>query len=85
MENAKVYQINRNLISTSHAEPMVSMISSPAKPKLLDQVRHAIRTRHYSYLTEKAYVGWIKRFIFFHKNAIRRRWLKQRLHSSSPV
>ncbi|HEY3303007.1 MAG TPA: phage integrase N-terminal SAM-like domain-containing protein, partial [Candidatus Binatia bacterium] len=25
-----------------------------------------IRTRHYSYMTEKAYVGWIKRFIFFH-------------------
>jgi integron integrase len=36
------------------------------KPKLLDQVRHAIRTRHYSYRTEKAYVHWIKRFIFFH-------------------
>jgi integron integrase len=36
------------------------------KPKLLDQVRQAIRTRHYSYMTEKAYVGWIKRFIFFH-------------------
>ena len=38
----------------------------PAKPKLLDQVRQVIRTRHYSYHTEKAYVGWIKRFIFFH-------------------
>jgi integron integrase len=36
------------------------------KPKLLDQVRDAIRTRHYSYRTEEAYVGWIKRFIFFH-------------------
>jgi integron integrase len=36
------------------------------KPKLLDQVRRAIRTRHYSYRTEKAYVHWIKRFIFFH-------------------
>jgi hypothetical protein len=36
------------------------------KPKLLDQVRQAIRTRHYSYMTEKAYVHWIKRFIFFH-------------------
>jgi integron integrase len=35
-------------------------------PKLLDQVRQAIRTRHYSSLTEKAYVHWIKRFIFFH-------------------
>jgi integron integrase len=36
------------------------------KPKLLDQVRQSIRTRHYSYRTEKAYVHWIKRFIFFH-------------------
>ncbi|MGH7772991.1 MAG: phage integrase N-terminal SAM-like domain-containing protein [Candidatus Binatia bacterium] len=40
--------------------------SIPPKPKLLDQVRQAIRTRHYSYMTEKAYVGWTKRFIFFH-------------------
>ncbi len=29
-------------------------------------MRQAIRTRHYSFKTEKAYVGWIKRFIFFH-------------------
>ena len=36
------------------------------KPKLLDQVRDAIRTRHYSYRTEEAYVGWIRRFILFH-------------------
>ena len=44
-------------------------VSSPPgapKPRLLDQVRLAIRARHYSYKTEKAYVGWIKRFIFFH-------------------
>ncbi len=44
----------------------ISCPLSPAKPKLLDQVRQAIRTRHYSYMTEKAYVGWVKRFIFFH-------------------
>ena len=36
------------------------------RPKLLDQVRDAIRARHYSYRTEEAYVGWIKRLIFFH-------------------
>ena len=36
------------------------------KPKLLDQVREAIRIRHYSVWTEEAYVSWIKRFIFFH-------------------
>ena len=34
-------------------------------PRLLDRVRAAIRVRHFSPLTEKAYVGWIKRFIFF--------------------
>lgn len=37
-----------------------------SKPKLLDQVRTAIRLRHYSLRTEKAYVHWIKRFILFH-------------------
>jgi len=34
--------------------------------KLLDQVRDAIRLKHYSYRTEQAYVGWIKRYICFH-------------------
>jgi hypothetical protein len=29
------------------------------KPRLLDRVREAIRTRHYSGRTEKAYVHWI--------------------------
>lgn len=36
------------------------------KPRLLDQVRHAIRLKNYSYRTEKAYIHWIKRYIFFH-------------------
>jgi len=35
-------------------------------PRLLDQVRAAIRARHYSPRTEAAYVGWIRRFILFH-------------------
>ncbi len=40
--------------------------SMPRDRKLLDQVRDAIRTKHYSYRTEQAYVEWIKRFILFH-------------------
>jgi hypothetical protein len=28
--------------------------------------RDAIRLKHYSYRTEQAYVGWIKRYIYFH-------------------
>jgi len=33
--------------------------------RLLDQVRDAIRRRNYSYRTEKVYVEWIRRFIYF--------------------
>ncbi len=36
------------------------------KPRLLDRVREAIRARQYSRRTEKAYVQWIRRYIFFH-------------------
>jgi integron integrase len=32
----------------------------------LDQVRDAVRVRHYSLRTEQAYVDWIRRFILFH-------------------
>jgi hypothetical protein len=34
-------------------------------PRLLEQVRDAIRRRHYSIRTEETYVHWIKRFIYF--------------------
>jgi len=34
--------------------------------KLLDRMRRVIRSKHYSYRTEKAYVQWARRFIFFH-------------------
>ena len=34
--------------------------------KLLDQVRDAIRLKHYSIRTEHSYVGWVKRFILYH-------------------
>src|SRR6266478_1799858 len=36
------------------------------RPRLLDQVREALRLRHYSRRTESAYVGWIRRYILFH-------------------
>ncbi len=41
-------------------------MDNPPK-KLLDQVREAVRTKHYSSRTEQTYVEWIKRFILFHK------------------
>jgi integron integrase len=35
-------------------------------PKLLEQVRHIIRIKHYSIRTEQAYLQWIKQYILFH-------------------
>ena len=35
------------------------------KPRLLDQVRATIRAKHYRLRTEKTYVHWITRFIYF--------------------
>lgn len=46
-------------------EPSEPFVPS-GKPRLLDQVRQAIRARHYSMRTEEAYVGWIRRYILFH-------------------
>ena len=45
---------------------MIHKSTSPAAPKLLDQVRERLRLKHYSIRTEQAYVEWIKRFILFH-------------------
>ncbi len=39
----------------------------PGRPRLLDQTREAIWSRHYSRRTEQAYCLWIERFIRFHK------------------
>jgi integron integrase len=35
-------------------------------PRLLDQLRTALRVRHYSLRTEETYVQWVRRFIHFH-------------------
>jgi integron integrase len=40
--------------------------TGPAKPRLLDRVRLALRARHGSRRTEKTYVAWIRRYILFH-------------------
>jgi hypothetical protein len=46
--------------------PLADVSTRPGEPRLLDQVRSAIRRRHYSHRTEQAYTHWIKRFIYFH-------------------
>ena len=48
-----------------HPESSTVSQAQSGKPKLLDQVRATIRAKHYSRRTEKTYVHWIKRFIYF--------------------
>ncbi len=45
---------------------VVRSLVGDAKPKLLDQLREALRARHYSRRTEQTYCLWVKRFILFH-------------------
>ncbi|KPK42030.1 MAG: integrase [Phycisphaerae bacterium SG8_4] len=37
------------------------------KPRLLEQLRQALRCRHYSRRTEQTYCQWVKQFIYYHK------------------
>src|SRR5438093_4902150 len=46
--------------------PTALIVPSTPPPRLLDLVRAAVRLRHLSRRAEKAYVGWIRRFILFH-------------------
>jgi len=55
--------------TTGKARPLQVREAPPSPatpPKLLDRVRAAVRSRHYSHRTEQTYVGWIRRFILFH-------------------
>ncbi len=43
------------------------MDTPPPPKKLLDQLRDALRVKHYALSTENSYVDWVERFIRFHK------------------
>jgi len=45
------------------------------KPKLLDRLREALRSRHYSRRTDQTYCHWVKRFIFF-QGLLPNEWVK---------
>jgi integron integrase len=51
----------RSTLSVHETSP-----AEPAKPRLLDRMRAALRSRRYSRRTEDAYVAWVRRYILFH-------------------
>ena len=58
----KVMESTAPLLGTNRsAKPTLGQ-----KPKLMDQLHEALRSRHYSRRTEETYCHWIRRFIFFH-------------------
>ena len=70
MEHSTVRRLtdSRLEVIRSNGRPAAS-ISSPSnapKPRLLDQVRQAVRALHYGDRTEEAYVDWVRRFVLFH-------------------
>jgi integrase len=54
--------------SPSCSPPIVppAMLASSRAPKLLQQMRRALRVHHYSPRTEETYVAWVRRFVRFH-------------------
>jgi len=57
-----------------------SRILVMAKSKLLSDLRAEIRRKNYSYRTEQAYVGWVKRYIKFHHLRHPRKLSEQHLY-----
>ena len=54
-----------SVTETPHSAPAGGTLPVRA-PGLLEVVRDRLRTRHYSLRTERAYLGWIRRFVRFH-------------------
>ena len=57
--------LSEDTLAATHRVREAGPVGAP-KPRLLDRVRETVRARHYSRRTEKAYVHWIRRYIFFH-------------------
>jgi hypothetical protein len=76
METGKIYRLNREQLTASPTAPTASLSSSATKPKLLDQVRQAIRTRHLSLHTEQPMSVGSSALSFSTTSGIRWRWVK---------
>ena len=64
-ESQNVLWALRMALGSQRPDRHMSSVPSGTSPKLLDRLRAAIRARHYSRRTEKAYVGWVRRYILF--------------------
>jgi integron integrase len=63
---SETQQPRSDLPDTLCVSPLNRALAGPKAPKLLDQVREALRVLHRSPRTEEAYVYWIRSLILFH-------------------
>jgi len=47
-------------------DPVPYLPDGARAPRLVDRIREAMRLKRYSRRTEKAYLGWIRRYVLFH-------------------
>ncbi|HXS72655.1 MAG TPA: phage integrase N-terminal SAM-like domain-containing protein, partial [Rhodanobacteraceae bacterium] len=38
-------------------------VAQSRSPRLVDEIRARLRLKHYSFRTEQAYIGWVRRYI----------------------
>ncbi len=65
MRGGMKYAPEAGVVASAESGPGV-VAEIPREPRLLDEVRRHLRLKHYSLRTERAYLGWIRRFILFH-------------------
>jgi integron integrase len=53
-------------VRTDRPRPVDSRSIPAGPPRLLDRLSAELRRRHYSFRTERAYRGWVRRYILFH-------------------
>jgi hypothetical protein len=59
-------------------EGVAGRSSARRVPRLMDEVRRSLRLKHYSWRTEQAYCGWMRRFILRTASDVRVCWAGRR-------
>ena len=59
-------RVSEEKSSSRFSTPPGEAKPAQTQPKLMDRLRLALRSRHYSRRTEQSYCHWVKRYIYFH-------------------
>ncbi|MDD5645349.1 MAG: integron integrase [bacterium] len=57
-----LYHYNGNKRLKVNSDPQVAQADLFSVPQVIKSLRNSIRIKHYSYKTERSYIGWVNRF-----------------------